>query len=152
MILCGILGCREELTTGYSFEEHMIMPVSSVIESTQVRAVVDHFMTSWIDGNLEGVMSVMADDAVFVATTGPEPGRSFRGLDEIGRLFASLVSRSSPTRMRVESTFVVGDTAIVLWTTTDTTKKAAEATMKGLDVFRVRNGLIVLKDAYRKSY
>ncbi len=124
----------------------------SVAEANRVRAVVDQFMTAWIEGNLEGVLAVMAEDAVFVATTGPEPGRSFRGRDNIRRLFASLMSPSSTVRLRVESTYVVGDTAIVLWTTIDAASQPEHAAMRGLDVFRVKDNLIILKDAYRKVY
>src|SRR5262245_44134121 len=56
------------------------------------RDVVEQFMKAWVDGDLKGVLATMAEGAVFVGTTGPEPGRSFKGLENIRNVIAPLIS------------------------------------------------------------
>ena len=115
------------------------------------RTVIKKFMSAWIGRDLEGAVALMADDAVFIATTGVEPGRSYRGIEAIRTVFASLLSPASTVSLRTGQVYIDGDAAIVSWTTVDSASPQSKVTIKGVDILQLRDGRIVPKDSYRTA-
>ncbi|MFB8343884.1 nuclear transport factor 2 family protein [Brucella cytisi] len=114
--------------------------------------VVQAFMTAWEEGSLDRVLQTVGDDIVFVGTTGPEPGRSFEGKVALSKIVDPLLSAQSTITLRTLGIYPCGETVFVAWETTDTAADVRVSKMRGVDIFKVLNGKVVLKDAYRKSY
>lgn len=114
--------------------------------------VVREFMEAWEASDLERVISLVDEDVVFIGTTGPEPGRTFHGRESLRAAVSPLLSTTATIKLRSRGLFNDGETVIVTWETIDSANQPSHARMIGVDMFRVSNGKIVLKDAYRKSY
>jgi ketosteroid isomerase-like protein len=102
-------------------------------------------------GDLETIMSFIADDCVYLASVGPEPGETFTGREAVRAGFARLLAHDSdgvaePGDMRAADNWVVS--------TWGFRKKRADGrsfVVRGCDVFELRDGLIVRKDSFRKT-
>src|ERR1700682_1481757 len=118
---------RSRCGQGHARGQIMKATLALNTSATATRAVVDQFMKAWAERDLDRGLALMADDAVFISTTGPDPGRAYKGLSTIRPLFASLLSPSSTIQLRTEHIYVDRDTAIVLWTTFDSAAQREQA-------------------------
>jgi ketosteroid isomerase-like protein len=98
--------------------------------------VLDHHLQSFAEGDLTGILSDYAPDAVLFTPDGP-----LRGADRIRPLFQSLIAEFGKpgARFHMRQQFVEGDYAYILWTA-DTSENAYEL---GTDTFVVRDSKIV---------
>ncbi|WP_181182085.1 MULTISPECIES: nuclear transport factor 2 family protein [unclassified Mesorhizobium] len=114
--------------------------------------VVKAFMDAWEAYDLEEVMETVGDEIMFVGTTGPEPGRTFKGKVPFSKVVDPLLSPQSTISLKTLGVYPCGETVFVVWETTDWAADPRVSKMRGVDLFQVSDGKIVLKDAYRKSY
>ena len=107
--------------------------------------VVEEFGTAWGAHDLEATLALVSDDCVFDAT-GPAPD----GVRHVGRaairaawqaIFADTGSRFEP-----EETFEAGDRVVQLWR-----YSWGDGHVRGVDVFKVRDGLVSEKLSYVKG-
>jgi ketosteroid isomerase-like protein len=98
--------------------------------------VVDHHLKSFGQGDLKGILSDYAPDAVLFTPEGP-----LRGLDAIEPLFRAMLSEFGKpgTAFTLKQQFVEGDYAYILWTAETADNVYELAT----DTFIVREGKIV---------
>jgi len=98
--------------------------------------VLDHHVKCFDKGDLKGILSDYAPDAVFFTPDGP-----LRGPGEIGRLFQAILAEFGKpgTTFSMKHESVVGDYAYVLWTA-ETADNVYEL---GTDTLVVRDGKIV---------
>lgn len=123
-----------------------------ITNTSKPEEVVQAFMVAWERSSVDDVLATLSDDVVFVGTTGPEPGRAFRGKTAFKKVLEQLLSPQSTISLKTLSVHPAGENVFVVWETTDRAADARLSKMLGVDIFRVVNGKIVLKDAYRKSY
>jgi ketosteroid isomerase-like protein len=100
------------------------------------KAVIDHHLKCFSDGDLEGILSDYAADAVLFTSHGP-----LRGTDAIKPLFQALVAEFGKpgATFSMKQQFVEGDYAYILWTA-ETADNVYEV---GTDTFVVRDDKIV---------
>lgn len=105
---------------------------------TSTHEVVAHHLKSFGEGDLDGILSDYAPDAVLFTPEGP-----LKGHDAIGSLFREmLVEFGRPGAVfRMEQQQVDGDHAYILWTA-ETADNRYEL---GTDTFFVRDGKIVVQ-------
>jgi ketosteroid isomerase-like protein len=107
--------------------------------------VVDTFGAAWAAHDLDGALRLVCDDCVFDAT-GPAPD----GLRHVGREAVRQawqgVFDDVGTRFEVEETFGAGDRIVQLWR-----YSWDGGHVRGVDVFRVRDGLVAEKFSYVKG-
>lgn len=98
--------------------------------------ILDHHLKCFQDGDLSGVLSDYAPDAVLFTRDRP-----LRGPAAIRPLFESLIAEFAKpgARFRLERQFVEGDYGYILWTA-ETSENVYEI---GTDTFVVRGGRIV---------
>ncbi|HEY1477998.1 MAG TPA: nuclear transport factor 2 family protein [Chthoniobacterales bacterium] len=98
--------------------------------------VIDHHLKCFGDGDLEGILSDYAPDAVLFTSDGP-----LRGIDAIKPLFQAMVAEFGKpgATFSMKQQFVEGDYAYILWTA-ETADNVYEV---GTDTFVVRDGKIV---------
>jgi ketosteroid isomerase-like protein len=97
--------------------------------------IVTHHLQRFAAGDLEGVLSDYAPDAVLITPDGP-----LRGPDRIRPLFRSLIAEFGKpgSRFDMKQQYIEGDVAYILWTG-ETAENVYEL---GTDTFVVRNGRI----------
>jgi ketosteroid isomerase-like protein len=103
---------------------------------TSTKDLLAHHLKSFGEGDLNGILSDYAPDAVLFTTDGP-----LRGPDEIRPLFQTMIAEFAKpgASFRMKQQFVEGDRAYILWTA----ETATHAYELGTDTFVVRNGKIV---------
>ena len=100
------------------------------------KSVLDHHLKCFGEGDLEGILSDYAQDAVLFTQNGP-----LRGADGIRPLFQAMIAEFAKpgAKFRMEQQFVEGDFAYMLWTA-ETAENVYEL---GTDTFVVQDGKIV---------
>lgn len=107
------------------------------------RSVIDNHLKCFGEGNLEGILSDYARDAVLFTAEAP-----LKGVDEIRPLLASMVAEFGKpgATFNLEHLSVEGDSGYILWTAETADNVYELAT----DTFVVRGGKIVVQSFARK--
>jgi ketosteroid isomerase-like protein len=107
--------------------------------------VVNEFGAAWSDHDLEAALGWVTDDCVFDAT-GPAPdGARHVGRAAIRRAWEPIFSDTS-SRFTPEEAFASEDRVVQLWRYTWN-----GGHVRGVDVFRVRDGKVAEKLSYVKG-
>ncbi len=119
----------------------------------ELEALLARYQQAWSDGDIEAILSMTPEDGVYEASFGPEPwGQRFVGHDEIRAILVSLgIDQPGGSRHEYGETHVVGDCAFALWTNVEDTPDGPRTTMHGADLYRLRDGMVAAKIAYRKG-
>ena len=116
-----------------------------------VAEVVKRFVAAWEAWDLEAIMDVMADDAVF-ESTGPAPdGRRLKGAASIRTECAAMFEATRDADFRFEEVFVSDDRATLRWVFSWTNSDGSRGHVRGADVLRIRDGLVIEKLSYVKG-
>lgn len=108
-------------------------------------SVIEAFGGAWADHDLGAALSMMTDDCVF-DSTGPAPdGARHVGPEAIGRAWQEIFD-DPESRFEAEEVFAAGDRVVQLWR-----YSWAGGHIRGIDVFRVRDGLVAEKLSYVKG-
>jgi uncharacterized protein (TIGR03086 family) len=113
--------------------------------------VVRRFGAAWEAWDLEGIMALMAPDAVF-ESTGPAPdGRRIAGVAAIRAEWEGMFRDTRDASFTFEEAFLSGDRATARWVFAWTNDDGSPGHVRGVDVIRVRDGLIAEKFSYVKG-
>jgi ketosteroid isomerase-like protein len=109
------------------------------------RAVIVTFGKAWADHDLDAALAFITDDCIFEATgPGPDGARSV-GPDAIRRAWQPIFDDVS-SRFDEEEVFAVGDRVVQRWR-----YSWDGGHVRGVDVFRVRDGKVAEKLSYVKG-
>ncbi len=115
------------------------------LDPSDVSDVVDRFGAAWAAHDLEGTLALISDDCLFDAT-GPAPdGTPHRGVDAIRRAWAAIFA-DPDSQFETEDSFVAGDRVVQQWR-----YRWDGGHVRGVDLFRVRDGKVVEKLSYVKG-
>jgi ketosteroid isomerase-like protein len=119
---------------------------------TDVADVVARFGAAWEAWDLDAIMALMADDAVF-ESTGPAPdGVRLEGATAIRAEWAAMFAGTREAEFRFEESFVGDDgRATARWVFSWSDDDGSRGHVRGADVLRVRDGLVVEKLSYVKG-
>src|SRR6478735_6269893 len=114
-------------------------------EASESSAIVAAFGAAWAAHDLDKALSMTTDDCVF-ESTGPAPdGIQHKGHDEIRQAWQAIFDNTE-SRFVVEDSFAVGDRVVERWT-----YSWNGGHIRGVDLFRVRDGKVSEKFAYVKG-
>lgn len=112
-----------------------------------VAAIVDAFNRHDVDA----IMGYFADDAVWVMARGPHPwGRKFEGAAAVRQALAERFESIPDARWEDGGNWVLGEVGVSEWTLTGTTAKGEKLDLRGCDVWKFRDGKVIVKDTYWK--
>lgn len=107
--------------------------------------VVETFGAAWSAHDLDGALALVSEDCVFDAT-GPAPdGVRHVGPDAIRTAWKAIFDDVN-SKFEPEETFAVGDRVVQLWR-----YEWDGGHVRGVDVFKVRDGKVVEKFSYVKG-
>jgi len=119
--------------------------------ATETTEVLDRFAAAWEAWDLEAIMACLAEDAVF-ESTGPAPdGERVVGAAAIRALWQGRLDATADPRFRFEESFVSGDRGTARWVFSWRNPDGSDGHVRGVDVLRVRDGLVVEKLSYVKG-
>ncbi len=107
--------------------------------------VVEAFGAAWADHDLDVALALITDDCVFDATGPPPDGTRCVGVDAIRAVWSPIFEDLS-SRFEEEETFEAGDRVVQRWR-----YSFADGHVRGVDLFRVRDGKVAEKLSYVKG-
>jgi len=122
-------------------------PAGPVMTPERLRA----FGVAWNNGDVDTLMSFMTDDCIYSASVGPEPGRTYRGRDEVRQGFAAMLSFDAAGESRDGPVVVCGTWGSAQWSYVFTEPDGTTTEVRGCDLFEFRGDKITRKDAFRKA-
>lgn len=113
-------------------------------------AAIDRFNRAFAAGDVDAVMAAMTDDCLFEDTAPPD-GVRYHGAREVRAAWEAFFSSSPRPRFETEECTVAGDLAVVTWTYRWGEPGADDGHVRGIDLFRVRDGKVCEKRSYVKG-
>jgi ketosteroid isomerase-like protein len=108
-------------------------------------SAVARFAEAFDRKDVDAVMAAMTEDCVFESTSPPDGGRH-SGQEAVRAAWVSFFAESADATFETEDQFVSGDRAVVQWRYT-----WDGGHVRGVDLFRVRDGLVAEKLSYVKG-
>jgi uncharacterized protein (TIGR02246 family) len=118
--------------------------------TTSTRSVIDQFNEAFNQHDVDAIMELMTDDCVFENTTPPPNGERFVGADAVRAFMTRFFKDTPSTRYEAEDVMVDDDRAVVRWTH-HFQNEDGESSVKGVDIFRIRDGKVCEKLSYIKE-
>lgn len=113
--------------------------------------VLTRFAAAWESWDLDAIMACLADDAVF-ESTGPAPdGERVEGAAAIRALWQQMFDVTKEPEFRFEESFTAGERAVARWRFGWRNEDGTAGHVRGVDVLRVRDGLVSEKLSYVKG-
>ena len=112
--------------------------------------VVDRFNDAFNAHDVEAIMKLMTPDCVFEGTTPPD-GDRHAGQAEVRGAWETFFAASPDAAFTVEETIAAGDRVVVRWRYDWGSGPHGPGHVRGVDVFRIRDGLVGEKLSYVKG-
>jgi ketosteroid isomerase-like protein len=117
---------------------------------TAIRTIID-FNEAFNKHDVATMMQLMSDDCIY-ESPGPAPdGSVFKGKVAIAQFWQAAFNQSPSTHCQIEDVFSFGERCILHGKYTETDKAGVDRTIRRVDIFRVRGGLICEQLAYVKG-
>jgi ketosteroid isomerase-like protein len=100
--------------------------------------------------DVDAVMEAMTEDCVFDSTRPPPDGERIVGQAAVRAFWEQFFARSPSARFETEEIFASGDRCVVRWAY-HWVKDDKPGHIRGVDVFRVRDGKVAEKLSYVKG-
>jgi ketosteroid isomerase-like protein len=113
-------------------------------------SVVDRFSEAFGRGDVDGVMALMTEDCIFENTNPAPDGERYVGQDSVRRFWERFFSSTENPRFEAEERFAAGDRVVVRWRFS-WGEDGSAGWVRGVDVFKVRDGKVAEKLAYVKG-
>jgi ketosteroid isomerase-like protein len=148
--LAGAIADRPEVARSTP-QDNLLVAFGREPYWTPSHDVVRRFGAAWEAWDLDAIMALMADDAVF-ESTGPAPdGRRIKGRDAIRKEWQDMFDGTRDASFTFEESFVGGDRASARWVFAWTNDDGSPGHIRGVDAIKVRDGQIAEKLSYVKG-
>jgi steroid delta-isomerase-like uncharacterized protein len=116
----------------------------------QTLATIHRFNEAFNRHDVDAVMALMTDDCVFDNTRPPPDDERIVGQAAVRAFWVEFFRRSPDARFDTEEIFAAGDRCVVRWTY-HWVKDGKPGHVRGVDIFRVRDGKVAEKLSYVKG-
>ena len=119
-------------------------------DTTGTLETIERFNEAFNRHDIEAVMAMFTEDCVFDNTSPPPDGERHEGQAAVRAFWERFFASSPDAHFEAEDIFAAGDRCTVRWRYT---WKSAGGTghVRGVDVFRVRDGKVAEKLSYVKG-
>jgi ketosteroid isomerase-like protein len=126
------------------------MKGGDVSSTEQTLGVIDRFNEAFNTHDVDAIMALMTDDVIFDNTTPPD-GQRFEGQVAVREFWEKFFGANPGAWFDSEDTFAGGDRCTVRWIFTFDKDDPTKGHVKGVDVFKVRDGKVAEKLSYVKG-
>jgi ketosteroid isomerase-like protein len=109
--------------------------------------LLDDFNAAFNRHDIDAMMALMTEDCRFENTDPPPSGERFDGQAAVRQFWADFFRAAPRARIDIEDMFACGDRAAQCWVY----HWAEDGFVRGVDVFRLRDGKIAEKFSYVKG-
>ena len=101
--------------------------------------------------DVEGIIALLSDDCIF-ESAGPAPeGAVYSGKNSITLFWQDFFLGSPQAQIKIEDIFGLGERCIMYWRYTWADSDGEEGQIRGVDIFRVKDGAICEHLSYVKG-
>jgi ketosteroid isomerase-like protein len=118
--------------------------------SDPTRTVIERFNEAFNRHDVNAIMSWMTEDCVFENTRPSPDGTRITGQAAVRAFWKEFFERSPHARFETEELIAAGDRCIVRWTYS-WVRDGSPGHVRGVDLFRVRDGKVAEKLSYVKG-
>jgi len=101
--------------------------------------------------DVDAMMALMSSDSIFDNTFPAPDGTLFQGQANVRRFWDEFFDHSPQAHIEIEELFAQGDRAVQRWVYSWVDTQGVTGHIRGVDVFRFRDGLIAEKLSYVKG-
>lgn len=101
--------------------------------------------------DVTAMMQLMSNDCIFENTAPAPDGTLYPGKEAIAQFWQEFFSQSPQARIEIEEVFGFGERCVMRWRYNWADEVGEKGHVRGVDIFRVRNGLICEKLSYVKG-
>ncbi len=112
---------------------------------------IDRFNEAFNRHDVDAIMALMTDDCIFENTSPAPDGQRYEGQDAVRAFWQGMFASTPDAHFDTEEMFAAGDRCTVRWRYTYTASNGTQGHIRGVDVFRIRDGKVVEKLAYVKG-
>lgn len=113
-------------------------------------ATIDAFNAAFNTHDVAAIMALMTDDVIFENTSPFPDGTRYQGQEAVGAFWTELFTSTPSAYFAAEEIVGAGDRAVVRWRYSWTNAEG-EGHIRGIDLFRVRDGKVAEKLSYVKG-
>lgn len=114
-------------------------------------ATIQRFNEAFNQHDVDAVMATMTDDCVFENTSPSPDGERYSGQAAVRAFWEQFFGSSPHAKFETEDIFAGGDRCVVRWLYRWVEEDGKHGHIRGVDVFRVRDGKVAEKFAYVKG-
>jgi len=115
-----------------------------------IRGIIDRFNDAFNRHDVDAIMICMTSDCVFENTRPAPDGARLVGQAAVRAYWEEFFARSPLARFDTEEVFAVGDRCVVRWVY-HWVRDGTPGHVRGVDLFRVRDGKVAEKLSYVKG-
>lgn len=120
--------------------------------ATITREFLDDFAAAWTRHDADAIVAMMTPDCVMCLSAGPtREGSRHEGREAVRAAAQALFAQFPDARWTNPRHFIAGDRGVSEWTFVGTRADGVKVETNGCDVFTFRDGLIAVKDSFRKN-
>jgi predicted SnoaL-like aldol condensation-catalyzing enzyme len=101
--------------------------------------------------DVEGMMQFMSADCIFENTDPAPDGTIYAGKEAVTEFWQSFFRASPKAHIEIEEIFGFGNRCVMRWQYQWTDEAVGRGHVRGVDVFRIKDGLICEKLSYVKG-
>jgi ketosteroid isomerase-like protein len=120
-------------------------------QQEETLAAIQRFNDAFNRHDVDGVMAAMTEDCVFENTSPAPDGERYVGQAAVRAFWESFFAASPHATFDTEDIFAGGDRCLVRWRYRWIASDGIPGHIRGVDVFRVRDGKVAEKLAYVKG-
>jgi steroid delta-isomerase-like uncharacterized protein len=110
------------------------------------------FADAWNRHDVDSLMSFMTDDCVFESSGGENAGGTrYEGTQAVRKGYSKSWKDFPDAQWNNARHFVHGDRGVSEWIFTGTNADGKRSEVAGCDIFTFRDGIILVKNSYRKN-
>lgn len=113
--------------------------------------IVLEFNEAFNRHDVAGMMRLMSEDCVFENTVPAPDGTRYVGKQAVTQFWQEFFRVSPNARIEIEEIFGLGDRCVMRWRYTWGKTTENQGHVRGVDLFRLKNGLICEKLSYVKG-
>jgi ketosteroid isomerase-like protein len=113
--------------------------------------IVQRFNDALNKRDVDGMMQWLTPDTIFENTYPPPDGARHTGRVAVRAFWEEFFQGSSQARIEIEEIFALGERCVMRWTYWWTGRGGQTGHIRGVDVYRIRDGLIAEKLSYVKG-
>jgi ketosteroid isomerase-like protein len=127
----------------------MSQQVATTTEETL--AVIGRFNDAFGRRDVDAVMALMTDDVIFENTSPSPDGTRYGGQADVRQFWNEFFAGSSQSEFEAEDTFAADDRCCIRWIYRWGGAGEGSGHVRGVDIFRVRDGKVAEKLSYVKG-